>query len=1030
MNGRGVHLPADHADRARFRDEWGANFAVSANAGSGKTTAISERLATMALATDAVTVLPRTAVVTFTRKAAAQIGQRARAVLMRRLSEARRPDLAPLDHLERAFFGTIHSFCLLLAQRHGHVVGLNLRPTVVEAEDRHDALWEEFLEGDPMQFSSLEAAQMRAFLRHVPLESIFALARQLDRDTAERLVQSPPRGTPPGPATEALEAILAATSRGKGAEALRRNQANLAEWCRRHRAESGFLPIARPEGRAGNIDELCARLFGPLKAWLAGAGATLAGELALRFRAWRFERGVQTYADQVEGALAILRDPVLLDRIRAEGWRIVLDEAQDTDPQQFAVLVEIARAPGAELGSWPEGGGAGPRPGHFSMVGDGQQSIYGSRADIRNFQRHLAAFARADGGELLRFGVTFRSPRRLIDLLNRTLPGAFGPERGYNCGLPPAPGAPAPRLQVDYEPLVASIGAPLGDVAVLPVIPSAEENVEPRLAHELRTIAAWLRQHGPEGVGAREWGEICVLAPRNEWLVTARKELDAAGLKSALQMRRTRSGDNAPYAWLAGLLSALCDPLNRFEWIGVLRELFGVSDDLIAQEIRRVGWHWEVPDGYAAPMAAALATLRPFVDRIDAEGEPLESFAHDLLKATGLYQKAAAVDPAGALELELDRLLAEAAELGSTGAGPREWQAALLEGLEVGRPAGRPARDALNLLTVQSAKGLEWPVVIPIGLWRRIQRPEERGLQLVGQGGSVRPFFDGASLPEEIRESGEREWRREQVRLLYVALTRARRTLVLPWGETAEPGSFLDYWGADLSQLPRVPVRVDEATVERVSGQGGVAVTPRFTVPAADWPTRILPHQLAGGHPDIIRRSRHENGSDEPAVGLIGDPLEYGTWWHETMEILPWRGTATQVDAFLAERIEAAAPIYRERGEAELRRLLEAEVWSVLRDNRWQVLTEVSVVAPLKNAMSWVDGVIDLVAFDHVAQHVLLVDWKTNLPSGDRGVFLGRLRDEYAAQVEAYRVCLSAFFPQSKIEVALYATSLGEWIRW
>ena len=122
---------ADQAARDRFRDEWHRNFAVSANAGSGKTTAISERLAAMALAPDGARLLTKTAVVTFTKKAAAQIGQRARAVLLRRVEEAGGRDLAPLDHLERSFFGTIHSFCLKLAQSYGQSLGINLNPEVV-----------------------------------------------------------------------------------------------------------------------------------------------------------------------------------------------------------------------------------------------------------------------------------------------------------------------------------------------------------------------------------------------------------------------------------------------------------------------------------------------------------------------------------------------------------------------------------------------------------------------------------------------------------------------------------------------------------------------------------------------------------------------------------------------------------------------------------------------------------------------------------------------------------------------------------
>ncbi|MBS0661933.1 MAG: UvrD-helicase domain-containing protein, partial [Verrucomicrobia bacterium] len=171
----------DQAARDRFRDEWNTNFAVSANAGSGKTTAISERLAALALSAEGSERLRKTAVVTYTKKAAAQIEQRARQVLLQRLAAAGRRDLAPLDHLERAFFGTIHSFCLRLAQLYGQTVGINLNPTVVAEDD--EALWEEFVERDPMEFTSLPADAQSAFLRHVPLETIFEFAAGLDAGT-------------------------------------------------------------------------------------------------------------------------------------------------------------------------------------------------------------------------------------------------------------------------------------------------------------------------------------------------------------------------------------------------------------------------------------------------------------------------------------------------------------------------------------------------------------------------------------------------------------------------------------------------------------------------------------------------------------------------------------------------------------------------------------------------------------------------------------------------------------------------------
>ncbi len=1020
----------DQLARDRFREEWTRNFAVSANAGSGKTTAISERLAAMALSDGGAELLRKTAVVTFTKKAAAQIGQRARAVLMRRLAAAGRTDLAPLDQLERAFFGTIHSFCLLLAQRYGQTLGIHLNPAVIEGAEMEEALWEEFLEQDAMQFSALAPAQVDAFLRHVPLDSIFELAQQLERGMAERLKATPLAKAPPEPSAGALAAIAAAKTKHKaGAEALAANQELAQQWLRRFRAERGFLPLPKPQGTAAGIVELYAAYFAPVKGWLADAGAVLAAELALRYRAWRFERGVQTYTDQVEAALAVLQNRTILERVRQEGWRILLDEAQDTDPHQFAVLVELARPPGEALGNWPGQGGAGPRAGHFSLVGDGQQSIYSSRADVRNFQKHVAAFARDDGGEKLVFDVTFRAPHAVIGYLNTTLPVSFGATREHNVGIPAAEDAPAALLQVAYEPLAAGTNNETGLLAVLPVEAAPPKSgVDARLAHEVRQLAAWLRQHGPAGVGARAWGDICILAPRNEWLVIARKELEAAGLRTALQMRKNRNGDNPVYAWLAGLLTAVCDPENTFEWVGVWRELFSISDAQIAAELNTGRkFAWDEPENHPEPLRSALRVLKPFVERVDQEGEPLERFAHDLAVAAGLAVKARRIDPSGGLVGELDRLLAHAAELGVAGAGPREWRAELLAGLESGRPAGKPSDEAINLLTVHSAKGLEWPVVIPIGLWREIGKRAETGLRLLpDEAGISRVYFDNASLPESTRVSRERERQRELVRLLYVALTRARRALILPHGEPAATGSFLDLWGADLAQLPLVsavsfeslPISTEPPSVE------GWAVPE--TKPNPTWPRRILPHQLAAKH-DLVRSARHESTDEEVVPGTREDPIEYGLWWHESVEFIPWRGTAKEQDDHLA----AAQQVARKRGfgaraQREIDLLRASDLWKELTSGGWTILSELSVVAPL-GAAEWVDGVIDLVAQKQGSGELLVVDWKTNQrrPGEESPALLARLTAEYRPQLQAYASCLARFFPQQRIRWGVYSTGAG-----
>ena len=1032
----------DQVARDRFRDEWDANFAVSANAGSGKTTAISERLAAMAMSAQGSERLRKTAVVTYTKKAAAQIEQRARQVLLRKITETGSRDLSPLDHLERAFFGTIHSFCLKLAQTYGQTVGINLNPTVVADDD--EPLWEEFVEQDPMEFTRLGAPELAAFLRLVPLETIFDFAQTLDAGTAQALLARAPAGLPPTPAAAVLEQLLALPRKGAGRKNIQHSQERAQAWQAAWERGTGFLPLYKPAGKSREVVELAQAWMAPLKRWLAAVAAGLAAELAGRFRAWRFARGVQTYVDQIDAAMAVLRDETLLDRVRAEGWRIILDEAQDTDPQQFAVLVELARAQGAVRGTWPRdhGRGGGPRPGHFCMVGDGQQAIYGSRADIGNFSRHVEAFRRGDGGELLEFQVTFRAPQAVIGLLNATLPKSFGREREENFGLPPEPGAPGPLLQVPYVPLEAGPGNEPGLVGRLVLTPPAQKpkKVEQWLTEEARQVAEWLVRHGPAAVGARRWGDVAVLAPRNEWLLVARKAFEQAGLRVALQTRSNRSGDHPVYAWLAGLLAVCADPENTFEWVGVLREIFGVSDALIAAELRGRGkFEWEEPAVHAAPLAEALAKVRPFVMSLDDEGRALETFAHDLVAATALAERARALDPSGGFSSELDRLLAQAAELGLQGAGPRAWLAELLAHLDDGRPAGKPVDDAINLLTSHSAKGLEWPVVIVLGLWRGIGQVKEPGLKLVRQPGvETQVFFDLASLPPDTKESRNRERVRELMRLLYVTLTRARRALVVPWAEgfggaQREKPSFAHLWETELERIdgltgePRGKVELlEEKSPVAVPGAAtDVAVMP----PSANLPGRLLPHQLAHA-PDAVRGARHETGADEPLrLGGVDDPIQYGLWWHETMEWLPWTAGEPEITAYGERALQEAEALgFRARGEEEWKRLRASEAWPVLRATRWTRLAEIGVFAPLR-AEAWIDGVIDLVLHDAASSEIWVLDWKTN--QRRRGetdaALLARLVAEYAPQLAAYGECLWGFFPGCRVRRLVFSSVAGAW---
>ena len=212
-------------------------------------------------------------------------------------------------------------------------------------------------------------------LRLVQARDLMELARR-----AESSVLRAEEPTP-CPSLDFAE-IHAQRDRGKY-NTIRQSQAELREWEKRYAGDWEFLrwPVCSP--LSGNFVELWRAKFSPLRDWI-NLAICVAAEVQRDYREFRLERGLVTYADQVALAKELMRHPEAARRIREKNYRVILDEAQDTDPQQFFVLLEIARP--STRGRWMEDATRSAAPGHFCMVGDFQQSIYRDPADLAHYR--------------------------------------------------------------------------------------------------------------------------------------------------------------------------------------------------------------------------------------------------------------------------------------------------------------------------------------------------------------------------------------------------------------------------------------------------------------------------------------------------------------------------------------------------------------------------------------------------------------------------------------------------------------------
>src|ERR671935_2585977 len=133
---------SDETARQRFVRELDRNFSVVASAGSGKTRAITDRIVEIAKNRQrALEWLPQLVVVTYTNRAADEMQQRARQQIVEDPKLSKNPEV--LEAFNRAFFGTIHSFCMKLLATHGHHLGL---PQNLELITDDADLWNQFVQ--------------------------------------------------------------------------------------------------------------------------------------------------------------------------------------------------------------------------------------------------------------------------------------------------------------------------------------------------------------------------------------------------------------------------------------------------------------------------------------------------------------------------------------------------------------------------------------------------------------------------------------------------------------------------------------------------------------------------------------------------------------------------------------------------------------------------------------------------------------------------------------------------------------------
>ncbi|MGC8461022.1 MAG: UvrD-helicase domain-containing protein [Candidatus Dormibacteria bacterium] len=1054
----GLEITDDIAARQYLHEKFDVNVCIEAGAGTGKTTTIIDRVVTAferGIASPEGLVL-----MTFTEAAAAELERRVRELLLRRIRTSEDGHVVErlryaLEHLPEARIGTIHSVAENILHTYAREAGLpgsfSIIPPLEYSRYVQSAfeMWVETVQSDPQGREFLILADAFGLTRIRTQELLTELLDAYDvvtpgtripsvqgvqdalREGADHIAAlarealstfgTPPEGHPSARVLSAIadELEIYDATDPRGAAAYLRgwltlpvggsDLGNQKEWI----AGSGD-PAAFREGKRAlglireAVLECIADCGNELVAQLMNALAYHVKECALS----RQEEGTATFHDLLVWTRDLLRTQrEVREELHTACRMIIIDEFQDTDPIQVDIVLLLAGAgESLENDVLP--------PGRLTIVGDPKQSIYRFRdADIRMFTRVRDRIL-SGGGTLCTLTANFRSHKALLDVVNEHFSLAMKEDMGG----------------ITYRPLLATRDAPDAPHCSARFIGDAfAGNVADRVEAEAEEIVRVIREL--QAVDATfQLGECCIIVDTRTHLYPLQKLLDDNGIPSltasgALVLRTSDLRD------ILQVLRAVAEPGNVRAVVGTLKNhVFACSDaELLAWHAQQGTWEYRhLPHELHTDDAVGHALQMLCILHSRCAGLSVDAQIEVILQTCMLASDAALHRNA------LDRKRRYAWLVRMAREFSRERTVATLAGFvdlleEIVRKSSRdalplvtgPDVDAVRIMTVHEAKGLEFPTVILAGMQdpHKARTPAVRvlvdrteGRYAVGVSSGLSGTDRNAKLWfttekfNELDASMRRADEEEAVRLLYVAMTRPRDRLVVSMFRTSQPERRLD-----------LTLTVASST-ETVSGNGNeeaavqaedVEVEAPLTNAKQDDHMHLLSELKRAFEHSTYQLSR---ALSRPTSQAITTLIHAGDTFHErASNSVPVTGRGRGFGTFVhgcIRAVDLSAPesipgvisrklVFEPEYQSEeqiVRNMIEwtsRQYGSRPHVQRWHEVPVVGVVRDVH-----LHGVIDMV-LEEDGEYVV-VDFKTDIPGPDRS-----LREmSYRLQLGLYAVLL------------------------
>ena len=805
-------LLLDQPDRDRAITRTDLTLLVDAGAGSGKTHIMVERICRLV---EQGVPIRSIAAVTFTESAASALRDRIRAQLARNAEHGSDRASAAVADLDAAAIGTLHAFARrILAE---HPVQAQLPPIIEVLDDvasgvRVGRWWSSVrsaLLDDPSMAQALGVlgalrVPVNARFQGVGLEGL-ALRMQSDWDLVEdHLADQSPQPIPDPDLSLLVRHLsdLEATAEAcpDPDDKLRLRILDLVEWGRDLASTPDLqdqveLWQARPSVKVGktgrssawpnvaSVRDAVADLAqiqpfdSVLDAAVRQVVAYLGREILSAAQARRRE-GQLLYHDLLVLARQLLRSNEQVRRdLQAKYPHLLLDEFQDTDPIQIELAVRIAAGAAGGEQTWQQC----PIPdGSLFVVGDPKQSIYRfRRADISTYLAAADFLAQAGSATL---STNFRSHKDILGWVNHVFTHLIMEQAGVQPPYVSLTASPK-REHPDDHPRVFTLA-------------STETGPDVEAAQVADIVATALTERWPFKHGHLTASDITVLVPARTSLNVLESAFHAAGVPYRLMARSLIYGSDQIRDLLM-VAAAVDDPSNELLLVEALRTpVLGCGDDDLWRW-RHAGGSWRLwddpPTTVAAddPVAAALGFVNE-MRTMRRTLSPSELLAR-IVRRRGLLPMAVATGDPRDIWRRYRIVVDQARQWAETAHGSlREyltWASARAQDEDRANDIALPETDAdaVSVMTIHAAKGLEFGMVVVTGLTRH---PRARPGSIVWQphGPEINLAKGAHTIGWQAAEEAEKErLLAEDRRVLYVACTRAEEYLAV--STIGPPGS-------------------------------------------------------------------------------------------------------------------------------------------------------------------------------------------------------------------------------------------------